>query len=305
MFSRLQTNERFRTLALAVQRRLNRDDPSARRVDASVVDSPWPPIFVVGPPRTGSTLVAEALLRRFQLGYIPNVVALAPVMLARVARLSPRVVTSPPPGPIHGGYHGFVPGLRSPSEAGKLVDRWLAAPVDPEALRGHLAALSHAAQAPVLLKSLTVGENLPALVRAFPRARYLRLRRDPIEVARSILEGRRRLGIPADGWWSVSPPGRDAVAHLSEEEQAAWQVVAIEQMLDVGLEGQAVTTLEYEAFCAEPEATLAGLGDALGLDGLAWRPPRCFEVSRRTAPELRERLQVYIDRFGSAEHQHA
>ena len=291
MFSRLQTNERFRRLALGVQRRLNRDDPWARFVDASVVDGPWSPIFIVGAPRTGSTLLSEAMLRRFRLAYVPNAVALAPAFLARVARAAPRVVTSPPPGDIHGGYHGFVPGFRGPSEAGKLVDRWLREPVDRRQLRAHVAALSHAAEAPLLLKSLTLVQNLPALRSAFPGARYIRLRRDPVEVARSIVEGRQRLGVGVDEWWSVEPPGREVVAGLPHADQAAWQVAAIDALLDRELPKDAVFPVSYEAFCASPEDTLRELGGALGLQSLPWRPPARFDAVSRTEPELRQRLE--------------
>jgi len=296
MMERLQRTEAFRAVALTVQRGLAGDDPTARDVDATSLEGEHAPVFVLGPPRSGSTLLTQVLLQRLRVAMVPNVLAAAPRLWVRLCRVFPGVVRPRAQG-VAEAYHGFVPGLFGPSEAGKIVDRWFEPPVDRHAIRGHIAAVSQAAGAPLLLKSLTLVEHLTELREVLPAARIVRLRRDPAQVARSIVEGRRRLGVADDGWWSVAPPGYQAQAGRPVEEQAVWQVRAIEALLDEGLADLRHTTVSYESFCAAPERVVLDIATDLDLTPVLrpWDLPHTFARRERTGdPDSWARIQAAL-----------
>ena len=80
------------------------------------------PIFIIGAPRSGSTLLYNVLINKFRLSYISNI--------ASVFYKYPYLVTS-----LFWKFHsrknksynsdtGFIPGLFSPSEAGKIFEFW-------------------------------------------------------------------------------------------------------------------------------------------------------------------------------------
>ncbi len=275
MLDALQSNETFRGLALRFQQHFNRDDPWAERVDASVVDAPWPPIFLLGPPRSGTTVLYQILLQQLQLAFIPNLLAAVPGHLVKICRLAPWLVRGLG-GEVRSSYHGFVPGLRSPSEAGKIIDRWFGAEPsarDRASIRGHLAALSHAARSPVLLKALNLTPRLDALLAVFPRARFVRIRRDPRYVVQSVVEQREQLGLGVESWWSIEPPGWEEQLGRPVVEQAAWQVAALEGILDRTLAGRPVADLDYEELCVDPAGAVARVAAAFDLSPARHPPP--------------------------------
>ncbi len=249
-------NESFRKLALFIQNRFNDFDHAAEGVETTGVDGDFRPIFIVGPPRTGTTLLYQFLLRNYRLSYISNLMALAPRHMVKMVRLAPGIARNFT-GTIHPGYHGFVPGLLGPSEAGKIVDRWFDDsnwPADLPRIRQTVAAITQATGYPFLLKSLTNSVRIDRLHHALPGARFIVTSRDVRYAAQSILMTRRQLGLTADSWWSVQPAGSAALHDKPEAYRAVWQVMATNHAINDALAstGADVYHVAYEDFCDAP-----------------------------------------------------
>lgn len=259
----------FRRCALAIQARFNDFDSAIAGCDAAPVDGHRAPILIIGTPRSGSTLVYQLLLQQFKLAYISNLMALAPRHMVKMCRWFPRL-GSGYAGDLHPGDLGFIPGLAGPSEAGKIVDAWFGKsglPADTERVRGTIAALSAIVDAPVLLKSLSLFDKLGQVQAAFPRCRFVHLRRDPLFVAQSILLNRRDPRYPAEQWRGVEPEGYAELRDRSEEYRVVWQVLTIEREISVVLRsvGDRVATLDYSAFCERPADAVAQIGAQFSL----------------------------------------
>jgi len=259
----------FRRCALAIQARFNAFDPAIARYDATRVDGDDAPIFIVGTPRSGSTLLYQVMLQQFRLAYISNLMALVPRHMVKLGRWFPSLVFGYS-GRLHRGDLGFVPGLAGPSETGKVMDAWFAGDAgtaEREQIRRTIAAISAIAGAPVLIKSLSLFSKLAEVQAIFPSCRFVHLRREPLFVAQSILLNRRESRHPAEQWRGVEPEGYAGLAQASEEYRAVWQVLTIAQEVSVGLRaaGDRVTVLDYGEFCARPRQALARIGGQLSL----------------------------------------
>ena len=301
----------FRRLALSVQSRFAGFDPGMGRRPpdgvALTVDHHSPPVLIVGAPRSGTTMLYQLLLSCADLAYISNLLAAFPALMPRLCRAWPRLA-GPYSPQVREAEQGFIPGLLSPSEAGKIMDAWFGsadATRNAAQIRATVAAISEARCAPLLVKSLTIGQHLDRLRATFPKARLIHIRRDSVYVAQSILLSRQRLAIKPGEWWSVRAPGDPPRPLQSDEEAAAWQAVSVDRFLAAKLASDGtVVRVDYEGLCDRPEVEMARLVDGLGL---APRPaPALFDEAmpsrnrRVVAQPSWDRLCQAVGAFTSA-----
>lgn len=227
------------------------------------------PIFVIGAPRSGSTLLFQLLVQRYRLCYISNLMALMPRYMVRLCQLRPAFCTGFTGAPRE-SHFGYVPGLLAPNEAGAVVRHWLDDRAGHEhdgRVRATVAALSAASGGPLLAKNLRITLRLDRMLALFPDARLLFLRRDPLMTAQSLLFVRRRLYGDDSHWWSVEPPGVDLIRERDPFYQVLWQVDAMEQ---AAIEGclshpRQSVLIDYADLCRSPDRLLDALGMRLGL----------------------------------------
>ena len=234
-----------------------------------------PVVFVLGLPRSGTTLVYQYLVHRLEVAYWTNGVGLhpnAPVVTSFLERRH---------GPYRSDFrsrYGKVEGVAAPREAGSVwgrffdLERYTRAedvrPGDAEALRNLVAATQRVfGGTPFVNKNVKHMLRIDALARVFPESLFLVVRRRPQDVALSILRARLELLADPTQWWSVRPPDHERLAGLPVEEQVAGQVLSLRRRLDADLaalpEGR-VLRLDYERFCREPDACLGPLRRTLG-----------------------------------------
>jgi hypothetical protein len=228
-----------------------------------------PPIFIIGAPRTGSTLLYQLLLNRFEFGYFSNLHARlygAPTLVARM--LGRRIRQAAPFE--YASDHGNTRGLLGPSEAGAFWYRWF--PRHPqyvgvgdfdmealESLRRVLAEVTRISGAPLLLKNMPAALRLRALGPLLPEACFIVVTRDALWTAQSILRARVRLRGDASRWWSLEPPTIDDLGMLPPAEQAVRQVRDIEETIEADARGcgpDRFLWVRYEDLCADPGSVL-------------------------------------------------
>lgn len=220
------------------------------------------PVFIVSPPRSGSTMLFEALSQSPDActiggeSHLMLEVDLASGSLGTIARGYPS--------------NRLDAGDATPAIADELRGRFHAAVFDREGQRP---------PGPIRLLEKTPKNALrvPFLARVFPDARFVYLYRDPREVLASMLEawesGRFRTYPNLPGWtglqWSLLliPGWRDLVGKPLPEIVAAQWSVTTRMLLDdlEHLPSAQCTAVSYDRFIANPDAEIRKLCARLDL----------------------------------------
>jgi hypothetical protein len=271
-----------------------------------------PPLFIVGAPRSGSTLLYQLVVERFDVAYLSNRHCRyfgAPSFAQRIAgsRVEDRTAS-------YASVHGQTAGDAEPSECGPFWYRFFrkspqytpldeADPAQLRRLRAAVRALGDAAGRPPVFKNLVCSLRLGPIGAAFPEARFLFVRRDLGDNAASLLAARKRIHGDYAAWWSVEPPGIEELRSLPPQEQVVEQVRAVEAVIQAdrdALGPERFLELRYEDVCDDPRQALRDAADFAGAGGIALLPRR--EVPERfdrpapssLEPELREALADYL-----------
>lgn len=206
-----------------------------------------PPIFIIGAPRTGSTILYQALTNAYNLAYIDNTACTWHHNLRFGMWLSNKKYRDSPHNNFvadHGSTQSF--GGHAPSECGGFWYRWLPKSrhfVDHQditeqmvdGIRAEILGVSAFLNKPLLFKNLNAGQRLRLLSRAFPDAKIIFIRRDPRFVIRSILKARRKAGARENDWWSIMPPNVDELRSLPETKMCAAQVYFLDRQIEEDL----------------------------------------------------------------------
>ena len=255
-----------------------------------------PAVFIVGGPRSGSTLFYQAMVQSLRFAYISNDTARFPhsgPLAARLLRAERRR-----PHLKFDNKYGNTFGATGPSEAGRfwdlvfpwadehtvLADEW---PLERQHFaRRHVGGFVDLFGAPFLCKNLWHSVRIEALNQAFPSAAFIVMRRDIVLMAQSIMQQQRSRQASGEGFWSIRPRGLAAKRHLPLAQQVAWQIVLTERAIAKArarLGQHRFFDLPYESFCDRPEAWLEQVGSFL--QGLG------IELHRQSA--LRQRFVAH------------
>jgi len=224
-------------------------------------------IFIIGAPRTGSTVLYQSMLTQFKLGYLTNLMYLFPSKIALITQLTKAKILSNKD--IKDSDLGFIKGFNSPSECGRLFRFWFDEGdfcIKSENIQKTFNFLSEAFQCPLLVKNMLNAYRIEKLKMLFPSSKFIFIRRDPLYTCQSILLSRKQLHNTYNKWWSITPPGYTEVLSETPFVQVAWQVSSIEMAIKDSMRGDpSVIPVQYEEFCDSPQQELDKLGDNLKL----------------------------------------
>lgn len=268
-----------------------------------------PPVFVLGAPRSGTTLLYQLVCRAFEVGYLSNAhcqlygaPSLAHSALAAWFDFSgtDRFESS----------FGDTPRAESPSECGDFWYRFFprayeAASRRPEigekeraALAVAVARLTDCFGRPVVFKNVMNVLRLKAITRAFSTSRFLVVERELLANAHSLLYARQRNLGCYDRWWSLPVPGFQELSSEPAERQVIAQIEGTQEVIQDGEEDAGpgrFLRVPYEGICRDPEGTVRDVGRFLSETGGAQRRtdidlPGAFSVSgpRRTGVRIDE-----------------
>lgn len=258
-----------------------------------------PVVFILGSPRTGSTLCYQVLVDA--LGFFPinNLVndcfSSHPILGALLS------VALDPGHPVgYSSKFGKTDGPFGPSEGSAVFKHWFggdhpsatrsAFPLDGrgEHLVASFRSIASATGRTPIAKNAWNCFRIPALARLLPQSFYVWIRREIGHAASSDLDARKHRG-SVDVWNSATPSNIEALRMLPYWEQVVEQQFEYNRVIDEDLashrRGQ-FHMLWYEDLCRDPQGEVERLAAALAMAGVPfqrrqWRVPDL--ASRREA----------------------
>ncbi|MEZ4888843.1 MAG: sulfotransferase [Chitinophagales bacterium] len=243
-----------------------------------------PVIFVVGVPRSGTTVLTQLLLSAFQIGYVNNIIAKfweAPYMGCILAKSLKDKQQKLNIG-IDSNY-GFTNEYEGPHEFGYFWRRWFRykdshqiegeqiAAEDIKILQQEVAAMESVFEVPMLFKNpAALSLNIDFLAKAFPTSIFIHIEREPLFNAQSLLMGREKYGNSREDWFSVKPKEYAWLKDKNVEEQIAGQMYYTHKRIEdclKELSAKRKLTIPYEHFCEQPLQYLQEVESLLQLSG--------------------------------------
>lgn len=219
-----------------------------------------PCLFIIGPPRSGSTILYQLVTSLLDVEYVDNLANLARNNPYFGSRLSKLFYASS----SHQNYtseHGAttVGGLHAPAEP-LLFYKWFpkdrhfttVTDLNPDQIiefRKTLYAMINRAGKPMLIKNLSFSLRLQALREILPEAKYIVIRRDPLYTSQSILLAMRKVHYPEHQIWGILPRDFHLLEKLEQHEMVVRQVHQIESQICQDLKGipeQNILYIDYE-----------------------------------------------------------
>ncbi len=251
------------------------------------------PIFLVaGPPRSGTTLVAQYLINCVNSCYLNNLTSVFPRSPLTVnAMWGKRSIAG---NGSFSAFYGRSRGLRGANDGLHIWDRWLGAdrsevpkalaPGSEQEIPKFFGALQHLYGLPVINKvnRLNLCANLIAPL--LPQARFIFINRQPFDLAQSLLRAREQIaGDPSRAYGTQHPDAEpdDHVKDVCRQIKFHSDCMARQRAL---MPAGQVIEVQYEDFCASPRefvgritASTAGVE----LRKSAHQQPEKFKVSNR------------------------
>lgn len=254
-------------------------------------------IFLIGPPRSGSTLAYQVFTDAFELGYLSNRHCTCygwPALVEKIFCPSKRKQPS-----NYCSYYGQTASPLAPAECGQWWYRFFRrdpayvtlADVDEKkmyAFQRSLFSLLAACGKSFIFKNLYACLRLEPIAEYVPRALFIVIERDWVDNAQSILNARKDASGSYDPWWSVPPPDVDKLSKLSPVEQVVGQIEAIHDLINkdvhrLGLESRTFR-MKYDDFCNDVHGTLHRLEAFMAGHGIELQRrfvvPERFDVNR-------------------------
>jgi hypothetical protein len=234
-------------------------------------------LFILGAPRTGSTLIYQLMATAFGLPYISNLTndhfGETPIVGLALQKSVAAAIQ------LRSEY-GKTKGPWQPSEGSAVMGQWFGGGhpseiVSARILEGrepHMMATLRAVEAihgkPLLTKNPWNCFRAPYLVKALPAARFIWIKRDIAAAAQSDLEARYATKGAADGWNSATPANVEALRRLPPVEQVVENQYEFSRAIGDALRAAAPgrrLDVWYEDLVADPAAALGRIGAWIGL----------------------------------------
>jgi len=239
----------------------------------------FPIIFIMGPLRSGSTLITQWLANSGVVAYPTNLMSRfykAPIMAAKIQMLLTderynfrNEIKDFTSSVDFSSENGKTKGALAPNEfwyfwrkflPDSEKDYWsneeLFEKTDIKTMLGEFAGITDVFQKPFALKGMNLNYNIDFLNKVFDKAIFIHSKRDPLTNIASVLKARERQLGSIDKWYSFKMPEYSDLIKLNPYEQAAGQVHFINQAVEEGLKEvpeNKKMTINYEDFCQDPE----------------------------------------------------
>lgn len=269
-----------------------------------------PIVFIVGPHRSGSTLLLQWLANSGIFSYPTNLLSRfykAPMMGAKLQLLladerynyrdelkdfqselsfqsdNGKTKGALAPNEFWYFWRRFLPF----EELDYLPTEALLQKADTKTMVAEFAGMMNVFEKPMALKAMILNYNIDFLDQLFDKAIFIHTKRDPLTNIESALKARERQLGSIDKWYSFKIPEYEKLSKLNPYEQVAGQIFHINQAVESGLSKVAEhkkMTVNYEDFCENPEYFFNELKGKLAKNGYdvdaEYSLPEKFELTR-------------------------
>jgi hypothetical protein len=248
--------------------------PLERRLYRRAQAPSRPIVLVTGPPRSGTTVVAQMLCHHLPVTYFNNLTALfprAPITANRLFRALLRV-----PRATDRSYYGRTVGLAGANDGLHLWDRWMGSdryvpptclePATAAAMLRFFGAYEHAFGGPIVTKNNAIATCAALVARALPTAHFVFVRRQAALNVQSILRAREVLQGSRERPYGVTDPQCQSRPAASAIEDVCAQVLYHER--ECARQREAIGAgrawvVDYEDVCGEPDAFVARVATSI------------------------------------------
>jgi len=224
------------------------------------------PVFIIGAPRTGSTILYQTLTNQFDVLYVDNLVCKFYKNFFFGFWLRDKIFKQK----AHNCFksnHGDTSkcGLYAPSECGGFWYRWLPSDrhfVDYEditdemlsEIRKEITTVINYFDKPIVFNNNNIALRIRLIKKIFPDAKFIIADREPIFVAQSLLKARKTFYNDLNIWWSIMPKNYIELLEEPYFKQVVLQHYNINKQMYKDLteliNDTNYLTINYKDFCA-------------------------------------------------------
>jgi hypothetical protein len=251
--------------------------PFFRRVidRAAQEELKYQPVFIIGAPRTGSTILYQGVTNYLDVIYIDNLSEFFFKNIFIGFWLSNIFYRQN----AHNCFKSSLgstrkSGLRAPSECGSFWYRWL--PREKHyiekndfndntvyEIRRELSAIINYYNKPLIINNNNMALRIQLVKKVFPDASFIVTERNPVEVSASLLEARNKIFKDYNTWWSMMPKNYDDLIKKSAGAQVVQQYYYINKQMFIDLSEyyckENIIIIRYCEFCEDPEKIIREL----------------------------------------------
>lgn len=277
-----------------------------RRRIASASPNNMPLVLIVGPPRSGTTLMYQVLAHCLDVSFPTNLSAMFPKSTLTMNGASKK------PSADFQSFFGQTARMNGPNDAFHIWNRWLGddryrtrvdlSDAESNEMRQFFAAWTAKYDKPFLNKNNRNVNAVPYLAKQLPNVYFIAVLRDPVCVARSLIHARQVVqGDRRVGWGLQCQEDHGQEKPLGYVQDVCDQVRRNELDLVNSLEALdtgRVVRIQYESFCRQPDECIDRMIDMV--PGLKRRPDarrlgaNAFQVStsQPLSPTIEQMIQA-------------
>ena len=277
----------------------------------------YPFLFVIGAPRSGTTLLTQLIANTFDVSYINNLSArffLAPL---HGIRFSKTVLGESRESAFRSDY-ARTQGLHEIHEFGYFWRYWLnkhsfdditkakekEAEIDWGGVKKVLSTIQNETGRPFVFKNIYGSYHMQKFVDILQKAIFIYIERDELDTAVSILNARKKYNTDLNIWWSYQPLEYERLKNLDYWSQIAGQIYYLQRFYKKEmneLPEENYLTLSYKQMCNDPASVIEKIRRKCKMHDnydipLVNEPPKSF--SYRTYDNSKEEKKIFKERFG-------
>ena len=264
-------------------------------------------LFVLGAPRTGSTILYQVLCSRFGLPYIANLTndhfAETPIVGLAIQKALPEEIA-------YTSSYGKTQGAFQLSEGSAIMKHWfggghpsaLVSTTVKDGMQEHFLTTLRAAESlferPLVIKNGWNCFRIRCLAEALPHARFVWIRRDIAAAAKSDLAARYAIRGTPTAWNSATPANVEELRKLPPAAQVVENQYTFNAAIGTSLRSHAAgrwTQVWYEDFCRDAVGTLDRLAATFGIAPVV--RPADIKLTRAGGWELSHADMATIDAY--------
>lgn len=233
------------------------------------------PVWIVGVPRSGTTLGYQLMCSSFNASYLTNRVAKR-YRIAKTTRIWEKLVNGGQlkPASFQSNY-GKTNIKDDPHEGGAFFYQYfpkskLYCTVEdvnrPDEFKRLIGSITEPNKI-FISKNTYHSLRIKALKELFPQSRYLWIYRNKADNIRSLFQACEKHGVGENGFWGLTPPGWERHKNDRLLDKVVWQVEETEKLIGKELQNteSIYCKVSYEELCNDPRQVIREVAAKFGI----------------------------------------